>query len=210
MSNRLRLESLRETPLPSSPGSPTLNLTPVPSPKRDDLPSSPTLNLTPVPFTQPPAPSPQPPGLLRAPTLDLTTPSPLPEDPGCEGEEEEKSNGDCDVVSDVEEEEKSKKEEGSKRIDRKPETAEELIGELRRRLEATGPPPPPVRVRTLVPFKIKGMTVDSIIAVHGLSEKIPDDRRMIVTWDRTEEKKWDLPSASVHDGAPTVEILDWQ
>ena len=58
LSHRLRLESLRETPLPSSPGSPTLNLTPVPSPKRDDLPSSPTLNLTPVPFTQPPAPSP--------------------------------------------------------------------------------------------------------------------------------------------------------
>ena len=100
--------------MPSSPGSPTLNLTPVPSPKRDDLPSSPTLNLTPVPFTQPPAPSPQPPALLRAPTLDLTTPSPLPEDPGCEGEEEEKSkeeeksNVDRDVVSDVEEEEKSK------------------------------------------------------------------------------------------------------
>ena len=39
LSHRLRLESLRETPLPSSPGSPTLNLTP-------------------VPFTQPPAPSP--------------------------------------------------------------------------------------------------------------------------------------------------------
>jgi hypothetical protein len=38
LSHRLRLESLRETPLPSSPGSPTLNLTPVPSPKRDDLP----------------------------------------------------------------------------------------------------------------------------------------------------------------------------
>ena len=101
MSKRLRLESLRETPLPSSPGSPTLNLTLVPSPKRDDL------NLTPVPFPQP-----QPPALLRAPTLDLT-PSPLPEDPDCDGEEEEKSkeeeksNVDCDVGSDVEEEEKS-------------------------------------------------------------------------------------------------------
>ena len=68
-------------------------------------------------------------------------------------------------------------------------------------------------VRTLVPLKSKRKTVDSIIegsilAVHGLSEKIPG--RMIVTRDGTEEKKWDLPSASVHDGAPTVEILDWQ
>ena len=57
---------------------------------------------------------------------------------------------------------------------------------------------------------IKGKTVGSIIAgsiiaVHGLSDKIPG--RMIVTLDGT---KWDLPSASVHDGAPTVEILDWQ
>ena len=45
----------------------------------------------------------------------------------------------------------------------------------------------------------------SIIAVHGLSDKIPG--RMIVTLDGTE---WNLPSASAHDGAPTVEILDWQ
>ena len=89
-----------------------------------------------------------------------------------------------------------------------PETAEELIGELRRRLEATGPPPPPVRVRALVPFKTKGKTVGamgSIMAVHGLSDKIPG--WMIVTLDGTE---WDLPSVSAHDGAPTVEILDWQ
>ena len=45
----------------------------------------------------------------------------------------------------------------------------------------------------------------SIMAVHGLSDKIPG--WMIVTLDGTE---WDLPSASAHDGAPTVEILDWQ
>ena len=95
------------------PGLPNSEPHPCPLPKRDDLPSSPTLNLTPVPFPQP-----QPPALLRAPTLDLT-PSPLPEDPDYKGEEEEKSkeeksNVDCDVVSDVEEEEKSKKEERSK------------------------------------------------------------------------------------------------
>ena len=123
-------------------------------------------------------------------------------------EEESEDSEEESKDSEEESQESEEEEEGSKRIDRKPETAEELIGELRRRLEATGPPPPPVRVRTLVPFKIKGMTVDSIIAVHGLSEEIPE--RMIVTRDRKEEKKWDLPLASVCDGAPTVEILDWQ
>jgi hypothetical protein len=182
------LEGLRETtPLPGSPGSPTLNLTPGPFPQ------------------------PQPPALLRAPTLDLTL-FPLPE-VSDEKKKEEKGE-------EVEEEEKSKKEERpkdwanqvekekSRRIDRQPGTAQVLLEALRRRREAPGPPPPPVRVRALVPFKIKGMTVDSIIAVHGVSEEIPG--RMIVTWDGTEGKKWDLPLVSVRDGAPTVEILDWQ
>ena len=103
------------------------------------------------------------------------------------------------------EEEKSKeksREEGSKRIDRKPETAEELIGELRRRLEATGPPPPPVRVRTLVPIETLG-PAGSITAVHRLSEKTPG--LMLVTHDGTERSL-----VSTYKGAPTVEILDWQ
>ena len=121
-----------------------------------------------------------------------------------DSEEESKDSEEESKDSEEESQESEEEEEGSKRIDRKPETAEELIGELRRRLEATGP----VRVRTLVPFKIKGMTVDSILAVHGLSENFPGG--MIVTWDRTEGKKWDLPSASVHDGSLNVEILDWQ
>ena len=89
------LESLRETtPLPSSPGSPTLNLTPVPSPQ------------------------PQPSALLKAPTLDLT-PSPLPEDPDCKKQEEE---GDTEEdwadqeekSSDIKEEVKSKEAEAKK------------------------------------------------------------------------------------------------
>ena len=96
-----------------------------------------------------------------------------------------------------------KKEEKSKRIDREPETAaEELIEELRRRLEGTGPPPPPVRVRTLVRFDPLG-PAGSITAVHRLSEKTPG--LMLVTLDGTERS---LPST--HKGAPTVEILDWQ
>ena len=93
-----------------------------------------------------------------------------------------------------------KKEEKSKRIDRKPETAaEELIEELRRRLEGTGPPP--VRVRTLVRFDPLG-PAGSTTAVHRLS-KVPG--LMIVTLDGRERS---LPST--HKGAPTVEILDWQ
>ena len=111
--------------------------------------------------------------------------------------EEEKSE------EESEEESKDSEEEGSKRIDRKPETAEELLGELRRRLEATGPPPvrvPPVRVRTLVPIETVG-PAGSIMAVHRLSEKIPG--LMIVTLDGTERSL-----VSTHNGAPTVEILD--
>ena len=101
-----------------------------------------------------------------------------------------------------------KEKEKSKRIDRKPGTAEEMIEELRRRLEATEPPPPPVRVRALVPFKAKGKTLciaGSIVAVHGLSDKIPGWMR--VTLDGAE---CHLPSACAGDGAPTEEILDWQ
>ena len=96
-----------------------------------------------------------------------------------------------------------KKEEKSKRMDREPETAaEELIEELRRRLEGTGPPPPPVRVRTLVRFDPLG-PAGSITAVHRLSEKTPG--LMLVTHDGTE-----LGLVSTYKGAPTVEILDWQ
>ena len=113
--------------------------------------------------------SPQRDALLRAPTLDLT-PSPVPEVPGWKKQEEEGEDVERDVNSDVkEEEERSRdwtdqveeeersgdieeeksveevsKEEGSKRdrIDRKSETAEEMIEELRRRLahEAMGSP----------------------------------------------------------------------
>ena len=103
-----------------------------------------------------------------------------------------------------ESQESEEEEEGSKRIDRKPETAEELIGELRRRLEATGPPPawvPPVRVRTLVTIESVG-PAGSIMAVHRLSEKIPGS--MLVTVDGTERS---LASAR-HNGAPSVEIID--
>ena len=145
-----------------------------------------------------------------------------------DGQRQEEDEGDIDVKGEVEEdqaleegvrsedsEEESKdseeesqeseeEEEGSKRIDRKPETAEELIGELRRRLEATGPPPawvPPVRVRTLVTIESVG-PAGSIMAVHRLSEKIPGS--MLVTVDGTERS---LASAR-HNGAPSVEIID--
>ena len=145
-----------------------------------------------------------------------------------DGQRQEEDEGDIDVKGEVEEdqaleegvrseesEEESEEEEanqgeGSKRDrnDRKSESAEEVIEELRRRLthEATGPPPvwvPPVRVRTLGPFR-DGSTIHpagSIMAVHRLSEKIPGN--MLITLDG---KEWSL--ASTHGGAPTVEILD--
>ena len=122
------------------------------------------------------------------------------EDSEEEAEDSEKESKDSEEESQESEEE----EEGSKRIDRKPETAEELIGELRRRLEATGPPParvPPVRVRTLVTIE-SVEPAGSIMAVHRLSEKIPGS--MLVTVDGTERS---LASAR-HNGAPSVEIID--
>ena len=97
------LESLREaTPLPSSPGSPTLNLTPVPFPQ------------------------PQPPALLRAPTLDLNPSSPpvlplrdaLPEKSRRQ-EEENSEKVFSDVESDIGDigEEEKWKEEGSSDVE---------------------------------------------------------------------------------------------
>ena len=94
------------------------------------------------------------------------------------------------------------KEEGSKRdrIDRKSETAEEMIEELRRRLahEAMGPPPV-CRVRTLIPSSLA--PAGSIMAVHRLSKVKPVG--MVVTLDG---KEWSLQPR--RDGLPTVEILD--
>ena len=148
-----------------------------------------------------------------------------------DGQRQEEDEGDIDVKGEVEEdqaleegvrseesEEESEEEEanqgeGSKRDrnDRKSESAEEVIEELRRRLthEATGPPPvwvPPVRVRTLVPFR-DGSTIHpagSIMAVHRMSEVKPG--QMVVTLDGEEtclpvRRSTGLP-------APTVEILD--
>jgi hypothetical protein len=92
----LLLQTPIQTPLPRSPGSPTLNLTPVPSPQ------------------------PQPPALFRAPTLDLTL-SPLPEVLDWKKQDEEGEDSDVerdfDSKSDSdssEEEEKSKEEEKSR------------------------------------------------------------------------------------------------
>ena len=96
------------------------------------------------------------------------------------------------------------KEEGSKRdrIDRKSETAEEMIEELRRRLahEAMGPPPV-CRVRTLIPGGPAMAPAGTIMVVHRLSEVEPD--RIVVTLDG---KEWSLQPR--HGGLPTVEILD--
>ena len=99
---------------------------------------------------------------------------------------------DTDVDSDIEVEESMSqdwadqveeefKEEGSKRdkTDRKPETGEEVIEELRRRLDhkATGPPPV-CRVRALGAFEARAedelsFQPGSIITVHRISEAGP-------------------------------------
>ena len=159
-----------------------------------------------------------------------------------DGQRQEEDEGDIDVKGEVEEdqaleegvrseesEEESEEEEanqgeGSKRDrnDRKSESAEEVIEELRRRLthEATGPPPvwvPPVRVRTLVPFR-DGSTIHpagSIMAVHRMSEVKPG--QMVVTLDG-EETCLPVRRSTTRGGgvdrlpsglpAPTVEILD--
>jgi hypothetical protein len=129
-------------------------------------------------------------------------------------QEEEKSKEESEESEEKSEEEEANQGEGSKRDrnDRKSDSAEEVIEELRRRLthEATGPPP--VRVRTLVPFQ-DGPTIHpagSIMAVHQMSEVKPG--QMVVTLDGEETC---LPvrrstARTTRHGlpAPTVEILD--
>ena len=100
--------------------------------------------------------------------------------------------------------EEESKEEGSERdkTDRKPETEDEVIEELRRRLAHKATVPPPVcRVRSLGAFEARAeeelsSQPGSIITVHWLSEASPG--WMVGALDG---KKGYLP-------ANTVEILD--
>ena len=134
-------------------------------------------------------------------------------------QEEEKSKEESEESKEESEEEEADQGEGSKRDinNRKSESAEEVIEELRRRLthEATGPHPvwvPPVRVRTLVPFQNGSIThpAGSIVAVHRMSEVKPG--RMVVTLDG-KESCLPVRRSTTHTTrhglpAPTVEILD--